>query len=369
MTSPYALPAIVAVTLVTVGDRGVRAAAGPHHVGLPGRLAGGQSTVERRRDQRRVPVGGVVPRRGRAGAQERRRHALVPGRVRRRVPGPAAVRGRPAAPVAARSPCPTSASCGCDSARLRKLAAGFVVFIGWLYLVPQLQGAGLTLQTVTGGPYALGAVVVAVVVTANVALGGMRAITFVQAFQYWLKLTALAVPVIFLVLHWQAAGRPDPAAAQGERRSRSPPPSPCEQAATLTLVAPTEVTARGSVDQSRVDGTVSAAGRTAHSGRGDRADVPGRGARAARLRRERPAGLARARQPGRGWALRRVLADPGHVPGHHGPAARAGPLLHQPGRRRGPAHHPGRARPGRPVLPLPDPVRRARPGLHARSSC
>jgi cation/acetate symporter len=41
-----------------------------------------------------------------------------------------------------------------------------------------------------------------------VALGGMRAITFVQAFQYWLKLTALAVPAIFLALHWQADGRP-----------------------------------------------------------------------------------------------------------------------------------------------------------------
>jgi Na+(H+)/acetate symporter ActP len=49
---------------------------------------------------------------------------------------------------------------------------------------------------------------VGAIVTANVALGGMRAITFVQAFQYWLKLTALAVPVIFLLLHWQADGRP-----------------------------------------------------------------------------------------------------------------------------------------------------------------
>ncbi|MFC0532992.1 sodium/solute symporter [Phytohabitans kaempferiae] len=91
---------------------------------------------------------------------------------------------------------------------LRKLATAFVVFIGWLYLVPQLQGAGLTLTTVTGGPYELGALLVGVVVTANVALGGMRAITFVQAFQYWLKLTALAVPAMFLVLHWQADGRP-----------------------------------------------------------------------------------------------------------------------------------------------------------------
>jgi cation/acetate symporter len=91
---------------------------------------------------------------------------------------------------------------------LRKLATGFVVFIGWLYLVPQLQGAGLTLTTVAGGPYELGALLVGAVVTANVALGGMRAITFVQAFQYWLKLTALAVPAMFVVLHWQADGRP-----------------------------------------------------------------------------------------------------------------------------------------------------------------
>ncbi|MGA5305462.1 cation acetate symporter [Nucisporomicrobium flavum] len=91
---------------------------------------------------------------------------------------------------------------------LRRLATVFVVFIGCLYLVPQLQGAGLTFTTVTGAPYEWGALLVGVVVTANVALGGMRAITFVQAFQYWLKLTALAVPVIFLVLQWQSDGRP-----------------------------------------------------------------------------------------------------------------------------------------------------------------
>jgi cation/acetate symporter len=94
------------------------------------------------------------------------------------------------------------------SARLRKLATAFVIFIGWLYLVPQLQGAGLTLRTVTGGSYWLGVVLVGAVVTGNVALGGMRSITFVQAFQYWLKLTALAVPIVFLLLHWQADQRP-----------------------------------------------------------------------------------------------------------------------------------------------------------------
>jgi cation/acetate symporter len=101
------------------------------------------------------------------------------------------------------------------SRRLRKLATLFVIFIGWLYLVPQLQGAGLTLATVTGGPYALGVLLVGAVVTGNVALGGMRAVTFVQAFQYWLKLTALAVPAIFLILHWQADGRPAPSPLDG----------------------------------------------------------------------------------------------------------------------------------------------------------
>jgi hypothetical protein len=94
------------------------------------------------------------------------------------------------------------------SPALRRLATIFVIFIGCLYLVPQLQGAGLTFTTVTGGSYEWGALLIGLVVTANVALGGMRAITFVQAFQYWLKLTALAVPMIFLALQWQADGRP-----------------------------------------------------------------------------------------------------------------------------------------------------------------
>jgi Na+(H+)/acetate symporter ActP len=141
------------------------------------------------------------------------------------------------------------------SRRLRKLAAGFVVFIGWLYLVPQMQGAGLTLQTVTGGPYALGAVIVAAVVTGNVALGGMRAITFVQAFQYWLKLTALSVPVLLLILHWQADGRPELAAEQGST-FRTTTTVEVDTATRFTLATPTAVTAHGTVDGSPANGTV-----------------------------------------------------------------------------------------------------------------
>ncbi|RCW47288.1 sodium:solute symporter family protein [Halopolyspora algeriensis] len=86
-----------------------------------------------------------------------------------------------------------------DSYRLRQLATVLVVLIGWLYLVPQLQAAGLTLSTITDMPYWSGIVVVAVLVLLGV-LGGMRAATLVQAFQYWVKLCAITVPAFVLCL-------------------------------------------------------------------------------------------------------------------------------------------------------------------------
>jgi Na+(H+)/acetate symporter ActP len=139
------------------------------------------------------------------------------------------------------------------SRRLRKLATGFVVVIGWLYLVPQLHGAGLTVTTVTGAPYLLGVLLVGAVVTANVALGGMRSITFVQAFQYWLKLTALAVPVLFLLLHWQADGRP-PVTPADTAVFRERTSVTLEQAATLTVTRPTTVAVSGAGDRALTPG-------------------------------------------------------------------------------------------------------------------
>lgn len=96
------------------------------------------------------------------------------------------------------------------STSVRRVAAVLVVAIGWLYLLPQFQGAGLALRTVTGTPAWVGSVIVAGVVVINVAAGGMRSITFVQAFQYWLKLTAIAIPVFFMLAVWHADGSPWP---------------------------------------------------------------------------------------------------------------------------------------------------------------
>jgi Na+(H+)/acetate symporter ActP len=86
------------------------------------------------------------------------------------------------------------------SVEVRRVATVIVVVIGWLYLVPQLQAAGLTLSVLTGWAGWVGAVLVALIVFVNVVVGGMRSITFVQAFQYWIKLTVLAVPVFVLLL-------------------------------------------------------------------------------------------------------------------------------------------------------------------------
>jgi cation/acetate symporter len=141
------------------------------------------------------------------------------------------------------------------SRALRRVSTLFVVLIGWLYLVPQLQGAGLTLSTVTGAPAWLGAIVVGVVVTANVAAGGMRSVTFVQAFQYWIKLTAICVPAVLLLLHLAYRDA-------GTLSAPTPPTFPerttvrMDTDAVVTVDAPVTFTACGTVDGQERDGTL-----------------------------------------------------------------------------------------------------------------
>jgi Na+(H+)/acetate symporter ActP len=86
-----------------------------------------------------------------------------------------------------------------NSRWFRKIAVIFVMIIGFFYMMPQMKGAGLTLQTVLHTPYWVGVVLVGGVITMNVVLGGMKGITLVQAFQFWLKLFAIAVPVFLLL--------------------------------------------------------------------------------------------------------------------------------------------------------------------------
>src|SRR5687768_1792361 len=94
----------------------------------------------------------------------------------------------------------------------RKIAVTFVLFIGFFYTMPQMKGAGITMTSILQTPYWVGVLLVGSVISFNVALGGMKGITFVQAFQYWLKMFAISVPVFVL---WGAFGpRQFPSARQ-----------------------------------------------------------------------------------------------------------------------------------------------------------
>lgn len=102
---------------------------------------------------------------------------------------------------------PDFAEARLGSTSLRRLCTVFVVVISVLYLVPQLQGAGLTLSTILPVPQWLGMCVVVLLVTVNAFGGGMRSITVVQGFQYWVKLVAISVPTFVLIVVF-AGGHP-----------------------------------------------------------------------------------------------------------------------------------------------------------------
>ncbi|MFD0532543.1 hypothetical protein ACFQY7_00680 [Actinomadura luteofluorescens] len=110
------------------------------------------------------------------------------------------------------------------SPAVRRIVTCCVCFIGWFYLLPQFQGAGVTLRVMTGAPVWAGWAVVVAVTLLLVASGGMCSITAVQSIQFWVKLVALAVPALALLAMWQMDGRPDPSPA-GPRGSRTPPGS------------------------------------------------------------------------------------------------------------------------------------------------
>lgn len=95
-----------------------------------------------------------------------------------------------------------------DSPLFRRIAVCFVLFIGFFYTMPQMKGAGTTLSYILPGlPYWVGVVVVGAVITLNVAMGGMKGITLVQAVQYWIKMFAISVPVFVLLSVYGGYGK------------------------------------------------------------------------------------------------------------------------------------------------------------------
>lgn len=146
------------------------------------------------------------------------------------------------------------------SARLRKVAMLVVVVICIFYLVPQYQGAGLALKTLLGIPVWWGPLAVGAIVITNVVAGGMRSITFVQAFQYWLKLTAVAIPALalaglFLTGRGGELGGPLPPTVQQNTTVA------IETDVVVQVAAPAGITVTGLLDDRQVVGqTLGSAG-------------------------------------------------------------------------------------------------------------
>ncbi|MGV1087696.1 MAG: sodium:solute symporter family transporter, partial [Mycobacterium sp.] len=136
------------------------------------------------------------------------------------------------------------------SKRVRLVAMAVVITICGLYLVPQYQGAGVALEALLGLPRWVGPIAVAAIVIVNVVGGGMRSITMVQAFQYWLKLTAIALPALALL--FVAGSRVD--------LGRPVPPTVTQQTSVaiqtsvrVTVVNPAGITVTGTVDGRTVE--------------------------------------------------------------------------------------------------------------------
>ncbi|MGB6246304.1 cation acetate symporter [Gordonia sp. (in: high G+C Gram-positive bacteria)] len=144
------------------------------------------------------------------------------------------------------------------SLRARKASMVVVIVICVLYLVPQLQGAGLTLNILLHIPPWVGATGTGLLVIVNVVGAGMRSVTFAQAVQYWLKLTAVAIPALVLVVIFagspQQLGEPLPPRVQSQTTVRIDTP------VEVTVTDPTGVRVSGTVDDRPVDEQPLAAG-------------------------------------------------------------------------------------------------------------
>ncbi|TDD90723.1 cation acetate symporter [Actinomadura darangshiensis] len=133
------------------------------------------------------------------------------------------------------------------STAVRRIVTCCVCCIGWFYLLPQFQGAGVTLRVLTGAPVWAGWAVVVTVTLLLVVSGGMRSITAVQAIQFWVKVAAVAVPAVALLGMWHMDGSPDPTTGGPPRFERTTRVHVSTDAA-VTVPADITVTARGRVD-------------------------------------------------------------------------------------------------------------------------
>jgi Na+(H+)/acetate symporter ActP len=149
---------------------------------------------------------------------------------------------------------PDFAEARLGSPALRRLSAAVVLVIGCLYLVPQFTAAGQVLGVVSGSPYWVGVVIAGTAVSITLALGGMRAATYVQAFQFVLKLALFIVPAIWLLLQVGPEVRRDALTPVEFTRFATTTPVQFRVDTVLTISEPTRVVVQGGAEQELAPG-------------------------------------------------------------------------------------------------------------------
>lgn len=144
---------------------------------------------------------------------------------------------------------PDFAEARLGSVRLRQLSAVVVLVIASMYLMPQFIAAGQVLTRVSGAPYWLGVVLAGAVVSTTLALGGMRAATYVQAFQFAVKLLLFAVPAVWLLVQVGPAVRAEAFGPVEFTRFPVETPVRFEQDTTILLDDPVAVAVNGGARQ------------------------------------------------------------------------------------------------------------------------
>jgi len=150
---------------------------------------------------------------------------------------------------------PDFAEARLGSPGLRKLSAVVVLVIATLYVVPQFKAAGMVLTAVSGTPYWVGVVVAGVAVSITLALGGMRAATYVQAFQFGLKMLLFVAPAIWLLLQVGADTRREAVSPVEFTRFSHSTPVEFQLDTQLTITEPTPVSVEGGPAETLAPGT------------------------------------------------------------------------------------------------------------------
>jgi len=143
-----------------------------------------------------------------------------------------------------------------DAPIMRPIVATLVIVSSWFFLLAQLKGAGVVVREMIGTPYWVGVAAVGILVAANLSAGGMRGITFVQGFQFFVIFFAVLIPFVFISGHWLSNDDDRGFITDEYPTFVADTTAEYERTVTVDLPADVVVEAAGSIDGETVDGDI-----------------------------------------------------------------------------------------------------------------